>query len=142
MKIVFSVYRRKRRYGQKLPRQHFRVDNQFSTKAKITKMTIAVSEAFGIGIDDERKFSVFSNFEMDLLPGQIILISGDSGSGKSTLLREICSQISARGKEEFPRGVVSNSSFEIDPEEVLIDGVGKDISDAISVLTMAGLSLA
>ena len=77
---------------------------------------------------------------MEIKPRQVVYITGDSGSGKSTLLHEVSSQISARGKEEFPRGVVSNSSIEIDPNEVLIEGVGKDVGEAIGILSMAGLN--
>jgi ATPase subunit of ABC transporter with duplicated ATPase domains len=36
--------------------------------------------------------------------------------------------------------VVSNSSIEIDPNEVLIEGVGKDVGEAISILSMTGLN--
>ena len=140
LKIVLQSYRRKRRDLQKIPRQEFKIHKEYRTKGKITKRTLAISEAFGIGVDDEKKFPVFSNFEMEIKPRQVVYITGDSGSGKSTLLQEVSSQISARGKEEFPRGVVSNSSIEIDPNEVLIEGVGKDVGDAISILSMAGLN--
>ena len=91
-------------------------------------------------MDDEKRFTVFSNFEMEIKHRQVVYITGDSGSGKSTLLQEISSQISARGKGEFPGDVVSNSSIEIDPNEVLIEGVGKDVGEAISILSMAGLN--
>jgi ABC-type phosphate/phosphonate transport system ATPase subunit len=68
-----------------------------------------------------------------------VLITGDSGSGKSVLLQEISSQISARGKKEFPNGVISNSSAQVDGNQVL-EGVGKDVGEAISILSMAGLN--
>jgi ABC-type ATPase with predicted acetyltransferase domain len=140
MKIVVQSYRRKRRDLQKIPRQEFKIHKEYRTKGKITKRTLAISEAFGIGVDDEKHFPVFSNFELEVKPGQVVLISGDSGSGKSTLLKEISAQISARGNDEFPGGVVSNSTIEIDPNEVLIEGVGKDVGEAISILSMAGLN--
>jgi ABC-type ATPase with predicted acetyltransferase domain len=117
------------------------VEKEFRTKSKITKRTLAISEAFGIGVDDEKKFPVFSNFEIEIKPGSVVLITGDSGSGKSTLLHEIESQITGPcGTKEFPNGLVSNSSFDIEPNEILIQGVGKDVSEGISLLSMAGLN--
>jgi ABC-type ATPase with predicted acetyltransferase domain len=140
LKIKLEQYRRKRKDLQKLPRQLFKVHKEYKTKARVTKRTLAISEAFGIGVDDEKRFPVFSNFEIEVKPGSVVLITGSSGSGKSTLLHEIESQILARGSKEFPRGVISNSSVKIEDDEVLIEGVGEDVAKAISILSMAGLN--
>jgi ABC-type ATPase with predicted acetyltransferase domain len=131
---------RKRKDLLKLPRQLFKVHREYKTKSKVTKRTLAISEAFGLGIDETLKFPIFSNFEIELKTGHVLLITGESGSGKSTLLHEIEAQISARGAEEFPRGVISNSSVKIEDDEVLIEGVGEDVSQSISILSMAGLN--
>ena len=94
------------------------------------------------GLDETRRFPIFSKFQIEVKSGEVILITGDSGSGKSTLLHEISTQIASLedGNKEFPNGVVSNSSIEIDPNEVLIEGVGKDTAEAIKILSMAGLN--
>ncbi|MGI0080089.1 MAG: ATP-binding cassette domain-containing protein, partial [Nitrososphaerales archaeon] len=89
MKIILSLPRRVTKRQQQL----FKANVEFKTKSKITKRTLAVSEAFGIGVDDEKTFPVFRNFELDLKRGNVLLITGDSGSGKSTLLREISEQV-------------------------------------------------
>ena len=77
---------------------------------------------------------------MEFKAGQVLLITGDSGSGKSTLLREIEEQIRQAGMDEFAAGPISNEAVIPDPDEILIEGVGKDVSEAISILSMAGLN--
>ncbi|MGI0084003.1 MAG: ATP-binding cassette domain-containing protein, partial [Nitrososphaerales archaeon] len=136
MKIILSLPRRVTKRQQQL----FKANVEFKTKSKITKRTLAVSEAFGIGVDDEKTFPVFRNFELDLKRGNVLLITGDSGSGKSTLLREISEQVEHAGQKEFPYGLVSNESVNPDPDEILIEGIGKDVIEAISILSMAGLN--
>ncbi|MDG6924360.1 MAG: ATP-binding cassette domain-containing protein [Nitrososphaerota archaeon] len=118
----------------------FKVDRSYNTKTRVTKRTIAVGEAFGLGIEDQRRFSIFTNFQIEIKPGQVVLITGDSGSGKSTLLNEISSQLSSGKCEDFKGRLVSNSSIRIPEDELIIEGVGRDISEAISVLSMSGLN--
>ncbi len=83
---------------------------------------------------------------MNVNPGQVILITGDSGSGKSTLLREIITQIKASKKDasatEFGHNaaIVTNESIQIPDDELIVEGVGKDLNEAISILSMAGLN--
>jgi uncharacterized protein len=133
LKFVLAVLRPK----EKKLLQLFKVNKEFSTRTKITKRTAAVGEAFGIGIDETKRFSVFKDFQVEVEPGQVVLITGDSGSGKSTLLQQICEQ--ARLSGEFGE-VVDNQSVEISDKEILIEGVGKDTTQAISILSMAGLN--
>lgn len=133
MKFLLSVG------SKKLQRQTFKVDKEFKTKARITKRTVAIGQAFGIGIDEERRFLIYKNFEVEINRGNIVYITGDSGSGKSTLLREICSQISNSKEEEFREAKVAEN-IQISDSEVIIEGVGHDMNEAISILSMAGLN--
>ena len=121
--------------GEKKPLQQFKINQEYKTKTKITRRTIEVGEAYGIGVDDEKTFAVFRNFVVEVNPGQIVLITGDSGSGKSTLLREISAQL----PKDFGR-IVTNDEVKPDDDELIIEGVGRDMNQAISVLSMAGLS--
>jgi ABC-type lipoprotein export system ATPase subunit/GNAT superfamily N-acetyltransferase len=127
---------------EKKPRQLFKVDKSFKTKSEVTKRTLAISEAFGLGIDDEKEFRIFKDFEFEIKPGQVVLITGDSGSGKSTLLREIISQILKYGIAEFPVGIRLDDQLDIVPQEILVDGLarGKGLTEALSLLSMAGLN--
>ena len=41
----------------------FCVSHSFKTKSDITDRTILVAEAFGLGIDEEKEFCIYDNFE-------------------------------------------------------------------------------
>jgi len=115
----------------------FRVDKSFRTKSIITDRTVAVAEAFGIGID-ERKFDVFKNFIININKGDIVYITGESGSGKSVLLREL-SMLIRKNEEEFGR-LIADNELRIDDDEVLVHGVGNNVEEALYYLSMAGLN--
>lgn len=95
---------------------------------------MAVSEAFGIGLDD-KDFVVFDNMEITINQGDVVYVTGQSGSGKSTLLREII------GKLQDDNWKVSDiDSVEIEAEKPLIDQIGRDMTEATTLLAMAGIS--
>jgi len=114
-----------------------RIDKSFKARSKITKRTLEVAKAFGIGVDEEKVFQVYKEFELEVNPGEIIYITGESGSGKSILLREIGRRL--RRRREFG-GVLMGHELEIDPDEILIHGVGRDAKEAIELLSMVGLN--
>jgi ABC-type lipoprotein export system ATPase subunit len=122
----------------KEPRQLFKVDREFSTRTRITKRTVAIGEAFGIGVDEAKRFRVFKNFQVEIKSGQVVYITGDSGSGKSILLNQIIEQ--ARCSNEFGKNIADNSSLKVDENEILVESVGSDVGEAISILSMAGLN--
>ncbi|MCP8309660.1 MAG: hypothetical protein H3Z54_13375, partial [archaeon] len=130
MKIIISI-------PIKIPKKIFKIDKSFSTKSEITKRTVEVSDAFGIGVDESKEFVIFKDFIIDINPKDIVYITGESGSGKSVLLKELANKIS--GIDEFG-GVIRDSDLEIDKDEILIEGVGKDTKDALNILSMAGLN--
>jgi ABC-type transport system involved in cytochrome c biogenesis ATPase subunit/GNAT superfamily N-acetyltransferase len=105
---------------------------EFSTRAEVTERTLAVCEAFGLGVDEARRFPVYDGFSLDFQRGDLIFVTGDSGGGKSLLLRAF--------KEFFGDEAIDLSDLEIDPEETLVEGVGKNVKEAITVLSMVGLN--
>lgn len=119
-----------------IPLISLKVDKSFKTVSKVTKRTVQVGEAFGIGVDDEKVFPVFKDFVVEINPGDIVYITGESGGGKSVLLNELARMLSKYS--EF-RPIVMDKGLEIDPNEILIHGVGKDTAEAIEILSFVGL---
>jgi ABC-type lipoprotein export system ATPase subunit/N-acetylglutamate synthase-like GNAT family acetyltransferase len=105
---------------------------EFSTKAEVTERTLAVCEAFGLGVDEAKRFMVFDNFRLDFRRGDLIYVTGDSGGGKTLLLNAF--------KKYFGDEAVSLDELQIDPEETLVEGVGKDVKEAIEILSLCGLN--
>jgi len=105
---------------------------EFSTKADVTKRTLAVCEAFGLGVDEAQHFIVFNDFSLDFRRGDLIYITGDSGGGKTLLLKAF--------KAFFGEEAIELEDLEIDPEETLVEGVGKDVNEAIETLSLCGLN--
>jgi hypothetical protein len=58
-----------------------------TSPVEITDRVMAVSEAFGVGVDDKKEFTIFDNVELKYNSDDLIYVTGDSGSGKSTFLR-------------------------------------------------------
>src|SRR3990170_3126983 len=105
---------------------------EFSTKAEVTERTLAVCEAFGLGVDEEKRFLVYDNLALDFHRGDLIYVTGDSGGGKTLLLKAF--------KNYFGDAAVDLSDLQIDPEETLIEGVGKDVKESIEILSLCGLN--
>lgn len=105
---------------------------EFSTKAEITERTLAVCEAFGLGVDEAKRFIVFDNFYLDFRKGELIYVTGDSGGGKTLLLGAF--------KNYFGEEAIAISELQINPDETLIEGVGKDLKEAIEILSLCGLN--
>jgi len=107
-----------------------KLNHSFKTQAEITERTIMVAEAFGLGIDDEKSFTIYDNAEVKIKTGDIVYITGDSGSGKSWLLQNVFAKMP---------NAISINDLQIDDNEVVVEGVGKDLSDALMKLNVAGL---
>jgi len=105
---------------------------EFSTKAEVTKRTMAVCEAFGLGVDEAKHFIVFDDFSLDFCRGNMIYITGDSGGGKTLLLKAF--------KSFFGDEAVRLSDLNINPGETLVEGVGGNVKEAIETLSLCGLN--
>lgn len=106
------------------------INHSFQTKAEITERSIMVSEAFGLGIDEEKTFSLYDNVDLKYKTGDIVYITGDSGSGKSWLLKNVFAKMN---------GVIAFDDLKIKDDEIVVEGVGKNLSDALMKLNIAGL---
>lgn len=118
------------------PKILVKIDKSFPVTPSMTRRVFEVSHAFGIDIDEKRRQTVYNGFVLEINPRDVVYITGESGSGKSILLREISRVLSRR--REFG-GVVTDRELMIDEDEVIIEGVGRDTSEAVEILNSVGL---
>ena len=132
--------RRRREYFriQKFRRVYDRASGKFTfniayeTAARLTPRSVAVAEAFGLGLDQQRKFVILDNVELKISPNDIVLITGDSGSGKSVLLRALLQDL---GDE-----AVDMARVRVARSKPLIETVGKTVEEGLDILSRVGLN--
>ncbi len=109
-------------------------DGSFSTVApSVTPKILAVSESFGIGVDESIEHQVLKKVDLSYSDGDVLYVTGDSGGGKSTLLRLF-------EKHELDRGrIVRVLSTGEESDTSLIDGLPGDAESAMGLLNIAGL---
>ena len=125
----FRIRTCKRTYDKSAGKFSFNIS--YETHTKITPRSIVVAEAFGLGIDETRRFKVL-DAELKIGPKDIVYITGDSGSGKSVLLRAIRADL---GEE-----AIDLSEVQVDPEKPLIETVGATVEQGIELLSKVGLN--
>lgn len=133
MKLSIGFRRSKRYRFQRL----FRLNKSFSVVAPVTERTVEVAKAFGLGIDEEKVFTVFEDFEVDIKPGDIVYVTGESGGGKTTLL---CMLVEEMMKHREFTPVVSDQALRVRQDELIVHGVGRDIREALELLNYVGLN--
>ena len=110
---------------------NFRFSISYETHAALTPRSLAVAEAFGLGVDEAQRFTVLDT-ELRIAPGDIVYITGDSGSGKSVLLRAIRADL---GDE-----AIDLSEIRVDPDKPLIETVGASVEEGLELLSKVGLN--
>lgn len=110
----------------------YTVNKSFQSTVTRSTRVLEVAEAFGLGLED-KTFTVYDNFTVEIRQGDVVYITGQSGSGKSLLLKDLARQIA------LEQPVADIDKVEL-LEYPLIDQVGKDTDDAIRILSMAGLN--
>jgi ABC-type ATPase with predicted acetyltransferase domain len=110
----------------------FVINISYKTKTDVTDRTVAVSEAFGLGIDEYRDFTIYDNVELKIGSKDVVYITGDSGSGKSVLLRAL--------EKDLGRKAINISDVHIEPSKPLIDTVGFSVEEGLELLSRVGLN--
>jgi len=131
----FEITKYARRFDKREGK--FIVDIAYETATEITPRTIAVSEAFGLGVDQHQKFPIYDNVELKIGPRDIVYITGDSGSGKSVLLKALAKDI--RDNPELGQ-VINIADVDVDPDKPLIETVGKTVEEGLELLSRVGLN--
>ena len=98
----------------------------------MTPRTAAVSEAFGLGIDEYEQHIVYDNLKIRVRPTDIMYIIGQSGSGKSTLLKTL--------EKRLKPNVCNISNVCIDSKKALIDTIGWTMEQGLELLSKVGLN--
>jgi hypothetical protein len=111
----------------------YTIDKRFHTEVERSDRVLEIAEAFGLGLDD-KEFVVFDNQELEIQQGDVVYITGQSGSGKSTVLRELAAKMEDNGLD-----VVNIDDVEL-LDKPLIDQIGKNTSEALNILSIAGLN--
>jgi ABC-type ATPase with predicted acetyltransferase domain len=111
----------------------FTVDKRFNTSVDRTPRVLEIAEAFGLGLDD-KQFVVFDNQPLDIEQGDVVYVTGQSGAGKSTVLRELETQMTAAGL-----AVVNIDEVPL-LDKPLIDQIGSNTTEALNLLSVAGLN--
>ena len=104
----------------------------YKTGVELTPRTSEIAKAFGLGIEDQREFVIYDNLTLEIGEKDIVYVTGDSGSGKSVLLMKL--------EEIFKNKKVNMNEVELEEEKPIIENVGKNIEEAIEILSRVGLN--
>jgi len=127
----FRIRKFARRYDRRTGKFVFNI--AYETKTDVTDRTVAVAEAFGLGISDFQKHVLYDDVELKIGPKDIVYVTGDSGSGKSVLLKAVCGDLN-------PVEAARMSDVEVDPDKPLIDTVGGSVEEGLKLLSKVGLN--
>jgi len=125
----FRIRKVRRVYDRSANKFAFNIS--YETAVQLTPRTIVVAEAFGLGVDDERRFPVL-NAELKISPTDVVYITGDSGSGKSVLLRAI--------RQDLGDEAVDMAEIQVDQDKPLIETVGATVEEGLELLSKVGLN--
>ncbi|HHT4259139.1 TPA: ATP-binding cassette domain-containing protein [Klebsiella variicola] len=112
----------------------YTINVAFNTRVSKTLRTLEIAESFGLGLD-EKEWVLYDNLELDIERGDVVYVTGQSGSGKSVVLRELQRLMAANGQK-----VASIDDFNFENGENVIDQLGKTTTEALGLLSMAGLN--
>jgi uncharacterized protein len=111
----------------------YRITRGFKTRTERSNRVLEIAETFGLGLA-EKTFWVFRELDVEVRKGEVVYITGQSGSGKSLLLRELSAQMVEQGLR------VANIDEVVLDERPLIDQLGRNMNDAIELLSRAGIN--
>jgi ABC-type ATPase with predicted acetyltransferase domain len=132
---IFQIQSLKRRYDQKTGK--FTINIAYKTAPpKPTKRVQAVAEAFGLGLDQQQKFTIYQNTEIKIGLGDITYITGESGSGKSILLKALEKDI----RKYTPYTCINIGQIKPPKNKPIIETLGKTFQEALNLLSLVGLN--
>lgn len=102
-----------------------------------TPHVLEVATMFGLGIDRDRTIQLIPKTQLNLIPSQIIFVTGASGSGKSTVLRLIHEQLDPNPNAH----VLDFAGLPKLQDRPLVDVFpNRPLSQTLKLLSLAGLN--
>jgi len=126
----FNIEKYTRRYDRETGKFH--VDIRYKVRTEITPRTIGVAEAFGLGVDEYKEHVIYDDVTINIGPTDIVYITGESGSGKSVLLRAL--------EKDLGDDALNIEAVQVHPDKPIIETVGKDLDEALELLSRVGLN--
>ncbi|HSV48765.1 MAG TPA: ATP-binding protein, partial [Candidatus Acidoferrales bacterium] len=127
----FHIQQFKRTYNRQ--NDTFTINIAYETAPTVlTERTKEVAEAFGLGTDQTRQFTLYDNINIHVRPTDVVLITGDSGSGKSALLKAI--------KTDLGADAIDTKDITIQPDIPIVETIGQNTTEAIQALSQVGLN--
>lgn len=111
----------------------YNISKIFPLKCTLNDRNIAVMRMFGLTVDRLTENSVKHNCRVEINSGDIVYITGPSGAGKSVMLRELEKAISAEQR-------INLEDIELAVDKTLIESFDGDLTEALKVLSIAGLN--
>ena len=112
--------------------EKYSVSISYETGTEITPRTVEVADAFGLGIDQTKRFTLYDNVQLEINKEDILYLTGDSGSGKSVLLRWF--------QKTLGKKAVNIDAIKFPQDSPLIETIGKTTSEGLELLSRVGLN--
>jgi len=130
LREVFEITKIAKRFDR--TSNTFNITISYKTATDVTPRTLAVAEAFGIGVDQERQQVLYDDIELRIAPNDIVYMTGESGSGKSVLLKRL---------EKLLSPITINiKDVRVNREKPLIDTMGNSLQEGLELLSRVGLN--
>jgi ABC-type lipoprotein export system ATPase subunit/GNAT superfamily N-acetyltransferase len=127
----FRVSQIRRIYNPQTNTFTFNISYQTTPTTK-TNRTTEVAEVFGLGEDQTQTFQLYDHTQLHIRPTDLVLITGDSGSGKSVLLKALKTDLGNQAQDA--------KDLQINPDQPIIETVGKNTTQALEILGKVGLN--
>jgi len=132
---LFQITHHHRRYDRKTGKFIINI-NYKTAPPKPTQRVKTVAEAFGLGLDTEKRFIIYDNIELKITPTDIVYITGESGSGKSILLKTLQHDIT----HDMHQTAINIAKIKPDRNKPIIETIGTTTEKALELLSRVGLN--
>jgi len=132
---LFQIIKHHRRYDRKTGKFIINI-NYKTAPPKPTQRVTTVAEAFGLGLDTEKLFTIYDNTEIKITPTDIVYITGESGSGKSILLKTLEHDIT----HDMHQTAINTANIKPHQNKPIIETIGTTTTQALELLSRVGLN--